>query len=71
MAIQKFLKSWTELIQIATRLDDNFRKKSQEKGDQYKYNNFQQSKSRKHPDEMNWEINTAFRKRKKGFQKKA
>jgi hypothetical protein len=41
MAIQKFPKGWTELVQMATRLDDNFRRRSQEKGGQYKHNNFQ------------------------------
>jgi hypothetical protein len=40
MAIQKFPEGWTELVQIITRLDDNFRRKSQENRGQYKHNNF-------------------------------
>jgi hypothetical protein len=28
IAIQKFPKTWKELVQIVTRLDDNFRKRS-------------------------------------------
>jgi hypothetical protein len=52
MTIQEFPQGWTELVQITTRLDDNFRRKSQKKRGQYKHNNFQHGKQKKHPDEI-------------------
>jgi hypothetical protein len=70
ITIQKFPQTWTDLVAMVTRLDDNFRRKSQKNKGTYKPHNFQE-KPKRYPDEMNWKINTAFRKRKEGFQKKA
>jgi len=69
MAIQEFPANWLDLVATATRLDDNFRRRAQENKGNYKNTHFQ-GKPRKHPDEMDWEANAAFRKRKGGFQKK-
>jgi hypothetical protein len=56
---------------MATRLNDNFRRKSQEKEDNYQYTNFQKKdKPKRHPDEMDWKANATFRKKKRRFRKK-
>jgi hypothetical protein len=38
--IQEFPDNWIDLVAIATRLDDNFRRKAQKNKDNYKSNNF-------------------------------
>jgi hypothetical protein len=37
---------------MATRLDDNFKKRSQENKKNYKSNNFQGKQKQRHPDEI-------------------
>jgi hypothetical protein len=69
MAIQVFPETWDDLIQTATRLDDNFRRRSQEKSGGNPHNRFGQQKGRprqRHPDEMDWEANGAQRKINRG-----
>jgi hypothetical protein len=58
-----------DLVATATRLDDNFRKKSQKNKENYKNTYFQQRKSKRYPDEMDWKANKAFKKKKKKFRK--
>jgi hypothetical protein len=40
MAIQEFPSTWIDLVATATRLDDNFRRRSQESKRNYKNTNF-------------------------------
>jgi hypothetical protein len=51
ITIQEFPANWLDLVATATRLDDNFRKKSQKNKGNYKNTHFQ-GKPRKHPDKI-------------------
>ena len=66
MAIQEFPSTWEELVQMATRLDDNFRRRAQEKSHGDQGNRFQkpQKKTQRHPDEMDWEASAAVHKKR-------
>jgi len=67
MAIQEFPTTWDALIQVATRLDDNFRRRTQEKGGVVSQNRFKMGGGRaktRHPDEMDWEASAAVHKKR-------
>ena len=68
MAIQVFPSTWDDLVQTATRLDDNFRRRFQEKQGNSVPNRFKPGGRHKqrHPDEMDWEANGAQRKINRG-----
>jgi hypothetical protein len=70
MAIQEFPTTWEALIQTATRLDDNFRRRTQEKQGAGTTSRFRPQAGgrprQRHPDEMDWEANGAQRKINRG-----
>jgi hypothetical protein len=66
MAIQEFPEDWDDLIKVATRLDDNFRRRDQEKKHgEGGSNRFEKSKKpQRHPDEMDWTAGAATHRKK-------
>jgi len=67
MAIQEFPATWEALIKTATRLDDNFRRRTQEKKGSDQSHRFQKPQGRqRHPDEMDWTAGAAQRRQKNG-----
>jgi hypothetical protein len=78
MAILDFPTSWTDLIGLASRLDDNQRRRTAEKkGWHHKPSSTSHTKER-HPDEMDWQASSATKQyrrerktgRGKGFSSK-
>jgi hypothetical protein len=66
MAIQSFPEGWDSLIQVATRLDDNFRRRAQEKSHSDVGNRFKKpQQAKKDPDAMDWEASAATHKKRR------
>jgi hypothetical protein len=66
MAVNNFPSDWDSLVAVANRLDDNFRRREQEKkGD----NRVKGSAPKKDPDAMDWQHSATFKKGKQ-HQKK-
>jgi hypothetical protein len=69
MAIQEFPEGWDDLIKTATRLDDNFRRRAQEKSHSDVGNRFKKpQQARKDPDAMDWEASAATHKKRRPRQ---
>src|ERR1700722_11266845 len=66
MALSEFPTTMEELIQKSTRIDDNYRRRRQEKKGQDAGNRFQKQKPRtqRSPDEMDWEASVATHKKR-------
>jgi hypothetical protein len=77
MALLPFPGDWAGLIGVASQLDDNFRRRSQEEKGKGTHNRFGQTqKKQRHPDEMDWTASAAVKRnpngkfRKQGQKKK-
>jgi hypothetical protein len=69
MAIQEFPDTWEDLISVACRLDDNFRRRKQENAGRHR--DFKPQK-RRDPDAMDWQHSGTFKKgkgKRKNFKK--
>src|ERR1700722_15025824 len=66
MALSEFPTTMEELIQKSTRIDDNYRRRRQEKKGQDAGNRFQKQKpkTQRSPDEMDWEASVATHKKR-------
>src|SRR5450755_1774576 len=71
MALRPFPENWGALIDTASQLDDNFRRKAEEKRGQNHEHRFKQNQRKpRHPDEMEWTASTAVKRNPSGrFQK--
>jgi hypothetical protein len=61
MAVNNFPSDWDSLIAIINRLNDNFRRREQEKK---KNNRVKNNTLKRDLDIMNWQHNAIFKKRK-------
>ena len=74
MAILDFPTSWTDLIGLASRLDDNQRRRAAEKKGWYHKPSSTSHTKERHPDEMDWQASSAtkqYRKERKTGRRKA
>src|SRR5450755_1345748 len=71
MALRSFPENWETLIDTASQLDDNFRRRAEEKRGQNPEHRFKRNQRKpRHPDEMKWTVFTAIKRNPSGrFQK--
>jgi hypothetical protein len=71
MALRPFPPTWESLIDTASQLNDNFRRRAQKKKGQSSEQRFKQNQKKpRHPDKMDWTVSTAVKRNANGkFQK--
>jgi len=71
MALRPFPENWGALIDTASQLDDNFRRRAEKKRGQNPEHRFKRNQRKpRHPDEMEWTASTAVKRNPNGrFQK--